>query len=127
MKNLPADIKRIVSELSKVRGVKAVYLYGSRARGVHRPSSDYDLCVFAGRGPGERLKTRVLSRSSETVDVTLFWDLPPVMRMRVLIDGKPLYVSDEPFMHRAKTETARDYQDIAPMYARYSEKMLAGA
>ena len=126
MKTLPDEIKRIVSQLSRVRGVKAVYLYGSRARGVHRPSSDYDLCVFAGREPGERLKTSVLSRSSGRADVTLFWDLPPVMRMRVLIDGKPLYISDEPFMHRAKIETLRDYQDIAPMYARYSEKTLCG-
>jgi predicted nucleotidyltransferase len=127
MKSLPVDIKKVVHGLSGVRGVKAVYLYGSRARREFRPSSDYDLCVFTKKDASESIKTRVLSMSSERADVTLFWDLPPIMRMRVLIDGKPICVFDESFVHRAKTETARDYQDIAPMYARYSQKTLATA
>jgi predicted nucleotidyltransferase len=127
MKSLPVDIQKVVRELSLVRGVKAVYLYGSRARRKFRPSSDYDICVFTKKDLSERVKTRILSMSSEKADVTLFWDLPPVMRIRVFIDGKRLCGSDESFIHRAKTDTARDYQDIAPMYARYSQKTLGTA
>ncbi|MGE5377050.1 MAG: nucleotidyltransferase domain-containing protein [Bacteroidota bacterium] len=39
-------IPDIVSEVKKVRGVRAIVLGGSRARGTHTPSSDIDLGIY---------------------------------------------------------------------------------
>lgn len=44
---LPADVlSSLVDELGRVRGVVAVVLGGSRARGTHRPDSDIDLGLY---------------------------------------------------------------------------------
>ena len=43
-----ADIKQIKEWAAKHVKIKRVYLYGSRARGDHRPGSDIDLAVVMG-------------------------------------------------------------------------------
>jgi predicted nucleotidyltransferase len=44
--DLPAPVERLAEELAAVPGVAAVALTGSRATGVHRPESDWDLSVY---------------------------------------------------------------------------------
>lgn len=39
-------IHEVVDEIKQVRGVKAVVLGGSRARGTHHPGSDYDIGIY---------------------------------------------------------------------------------
>ncbi len=55
--NLPKDDKiltAVVDELCNVHGCHTVILYGSRAKGTHTPSSDYDLLAI--RPTGESLQ-----------------------------------------------------------------------
>ena len=42
----PLDVSAMVARLVTVEGVEAVLLGGSRARGDHLPSSDYDLGLY---------------------------------------------------------------------------------
>lgn len=44
--NTESLIQAVVAELSRVGGVQAVVLGGSRARGTHTPSSDIDLGIY---------------------------------------------------------------------------------
>jgi hypothetical protein len=39
-------LRRLAEDVASVRGVRAVALGGSRARGTHRPDSDFDLGVY---------------------------------------------------------------------------------
>ncbi len=48
-KALQAVVGRIVSAVSPV----SIYLFGSRARGDHRPDSDFDLLVVTQQSDGE--------------------------------------------------------------------------
>ncbi|MFD7071812.1 nucleotidyltransferase domain-containing protein [Streptomyces sp. NPDC059913] len=48
---LPARIAAMASGLAAVPGVRAVALGGSRARGAHRPDSDWDLGVYYRGAP----------------------------------------------------------------------------
>ncbi|MFE1960533.1 nucleotidyltransferase domain-containing protein [Streptomyces sp. NPDC059479] len=49
---LPCFIDTMAARLTRVRGVRAVTLGGSRARGTHRPDSDWDLGVYYRGGHG---------------------------------------------------------------------------
>ncbi len=41
-------LRRIVGPIAERHGMMGVYLFGSHARGDHRPDSDYDFCVVTG-------------------------------------------------------------------------------
>ncbi len=43
------DLKKITSIVSSQPKINEIILFGSRAKGVHRPSSDWDLAI-KGRG-----------------------------------------------------------------------------
>jgi predicted nucleotidyltransferase len=124
MKNIPKALEKVVKDLSKIPEVKAIYLYGSRARGEMRPSSDYDLCVIAGKDITEDAKTAILSKSGDLFDVNLLWNLPPVIRFRVFFDGKKLFVRDKLYVHRSQIESITEYQDLRHLYARYSQRLF---
>jgi hypothetical protein len=47
------DRQEIVAWARRHPEIKAVYLYGSRARGDHRPDSDIDLAVVMNTQPGD--------------------------------------------------------------------------
>ena len=55
-----------------------------------------------------------MSNSSRHIDISIFWDLPQVMRFRVFREGKPLYTKDELSLQRLKADTLKAYLDIQP-------------
>jgi len=62
LENLPlsledqrATLTRCLAAMETVMPLRAVYLFGSHARGEARPDSDVDLCLVAD-GAGEQLK-----------------------------------------------------------------------
>lgn len=58
-----AVLSKIVGVLEHSPDVEAAILYGSRAKGTHRPGSDIDLCL-----QGERLNLRALNRIATQLD-----------------------------------------------------------
>ncbi|MGW8994073.1 nucleotidyltransferase family protein [Streptomyces zhihengii] len=63
-------IRRMAGRLLTVPGVRAVALGGSRARGAHRPDSDWDLGVYYRGGVDTRALARLASEvTGEEVDV----------------------------------------------------------
>ena len=69
-----------------------IYLFGSRARGTHRPSSDIDIAVDAGH----ELSHYDIARAKralealyvvQKIDVVDFHSVPPKMQEEILEDG----------------------------------------
>lgn len=44
-----SQLQAVVAPLASQYGVERMYLFGSRARGDHRPDSDYDFLISKGR------------------------------------------------------------------------------
>lgn len=115
--------RKTLAELKKIREVKAVYLFGSHATGRATKISDVDLCVIADKGiPGGK-KAEIRSCSSGKVDVSVFWDLPVVLRYRVLKEGKKLFSrQSEKAFHKIVMETIREYLDFKPVIKRFARE-----
>ena len=117
------QIKSILDELRDIE-VEAIYLFGSYAKGNAKPISDIDICVLTKRDIPKRVKEEILSNSSKKIDISLFWDLPPTIRFRVLKEGKLLYKRDEMVLQRVKVATLKSYLDIQPMIKRHCIRIL---
>lgn len=117
------QIKSILTELMRDE-VKAIYLFGSYATGNSKPTSDIDICVLTGRNILKRVKEELLSNSSRGMAISLFWDLPPAIRYRVLKEGKLLYEKDEIGLQRVKVDTLRSYLDIQPLIKKHCVRVL---
>ena len=76
MKNLPSSLAnqretlaKCLEAMDRVLPLKAVYLFGSHARGEARPDSDVDLCLVA-EGAQQQLKAAQRFRAA-------IWDIRP--------------------------------------------------
>jgi len=116
-------IKPIIDELKREE-VQAIYLFGSHAKGNARPNSDVDICVITEKEVTRSVKQEIMANSSRNIDISIFWELPPVIRFRVFRDGKPLYAKDELSLQRIKVDTLKSYLDIHPMIKRHCTRVL---
>ncbi len=117
-------IVKATNEIRKIKGVKAIMLFGSYASGRQRtPLSDIDICVFIDGGTA-RERADIVSRSSPKMDISIFDELPLAVRHRVLKEGKLLYCSDKLFFHRIKVTTIYEYIDFKPALDRMVARVL---
>lgn len=79
--------RRFVRRLVKALQPEQVVLYGSRARGTHHPTSDYDLLIIAKRFRG----VPWVERAALAIRL---WDLP--------VDLEPICLTPEEFKRRSK-------------------------
>jgi predicted nucleotidyltransferase len=63
-------VKRFLSRIADRYDMAGAFLYGSRARGTHRPDSDADLAVLL-RGEHQRLLPTTLAMADVAYDVLL--------------------------------------------------------
>lgn len=105
-------IEKVVDEIKKIKGVQAVVLFGSTARGEQKPISDVDICVLADKKISINAKDDIASFSSEKIDISIFWDLPASVRLKVLKEGKILFSRSEESFHSASVETVSEYLDF---------------
>ena len=87
----PRSLEKLRALFDKTPGLRAVWIYGSRARGDHRPESDIDLAVDMPGGDYARLAVAVqdleLIYRVQTVWLQSPLDAPfrgQIMRDRVL-------------------------------------------
>ncbi|MBI5036454.1 nucleotidyltransferase domain-containing protein [Candidatus Micrarchaeota archaeon] len=108
-----------LKELSSKPFVLAVYLFGSRAKGTARPYSDADLCVVSETPLSRAEKEDVLGCASKNVDVRVFWDLPLLLRFKMLKEGVLLHSKNELKLHRVTVRALRDYLDFSSVIKRF--------
>lgn len=118
------DAKNTAKEISKIRGVSAVYLFGSYAKGTQRPYSDIDICVITGN-IDEKTKGEILMHASRKIETHIMADLPLNIQFRVLQEGKPLCVNSKEKLLDTRFNVIRAYQDFRPRLERYWRRVLA--
>jgi len=119
------ELDEAIKEIMK-NDIDAIYLFGSRATGKIKPTSDMDVCVIAKKDIPKEAKEAILSNSSKKIDMVMFWDLPYTIRYRILKEGKPLYVKDRLTLQRIKADTLRSYLDFRPVIRRHISRVLGG-
>lgn len=120
-----AVLAHVVRELKRLDEVKAAYLFGSQITGKAKEYSDVDICVLTKPEITKNMREGILSNSSRDMDISMFWDLPPNIRMRVIKEGRLLFEKDELLLHRAKVKTIRQYLDFKPLLARHLARVLS--
>ncbi len=127
-KPVPTDLaerlERLAGSWAADGKVAAVYLFGSRARGSHRPRSDVDLAVVLGASlsAADRWRKRLeligeanRELGTDAVDLVVLEEAPAVVAHRVLRDGR-LFAERDPARRVAVAEQAlRRYLDQAAL------------
>ncbi len=97
-------LDRIVERLEEQEKIAAAWLYGSRARGEHRPDSDYDIAIALNNFNQPYAERRIvpellsmdlcagLEHPVQVVDINL---VPITLAIVILDDDTPLLVRDE--------------------------------
>ena len=117
------EVARLISDIPK-EGVRGIFVFGSYARGTPRPFSDIDICIIADRDMPRDGKEILYSYASRTIQISLFFDLPPALRFRVLKEGIQLWGADDLELHRIKVSTIRTYFNVRPMIERHIRKVM---
>ena len=117
------EVEKVVHELKRVREVQGIYLFGSQVRKEARPLSDFDLAVITQNLPEEK-KPEVTLAGPQQFDISLFWDLPIVIRHRVFKEGRALFERDELFLHRVRAGTVKEYLDFRYIIDRHVRRVL---
>jgi hypothetical protein len=125
--SFPPAIISIVEELRAHDAVLGLILFGSVARGCARPFSDVDICIVTKKNIPDAVRMELLSYGSETIDVSIFEDLPLQIRFRVIREGKILFFKDPLTLHRIKTATVREYLDYEPFLRRHCMHAISTA
>jgi len=114
------DISNIAKEMIKIKNVEAVYLFGSQATGKAGKLSDIDLCIVGKLNNEEKLK--ILSYSSDNLDISFLEELPLLIKIRVFREGKEL--ASKKNIDETKIKVLREYLDFKKIINRYCEEIL---
>lgn len=127
---MPSDalLEQAASVLSGSPAVRAVYGFGSRARGEAGPRSDVDIAVWLDARPSlrEQMQLRadvVRELGRDDVDLVVLNGAPPLLRYEVVAGGRRLFARDgeaaDAFEHRCIME----YLDTAHLRAQQQRIM----
>ncbi|MDE0455713.1 MAG: nucleotidyltransferase domain-containing protein [Chromatiales bacterium] len=109
------------------RGIAAVYLFGSVARGDSRPGSDLDVAVLLEpapeRGTFESLRlglhAELESELGQEIDFVVLNHAPPDLTHRVLHDSVLVIEPDPSARVRFEVRARNEYWDLKPYLDEY--------
>jgi uncharacterized protein len=121
--------ERILSAVGGIPGVSIFLVFGSRARGTHRPDSDLDVAVLPAE-VDSRARHRLQSRIAATladlapegrVDVVILDEAGTVLRQRIMETGRVLLNHDPAAWKELRVRTMREYGDSERFRRLYRE------
>lgn len=119
-------LARLIARAEHDPEVLALILFGSRARGESRTTSDVDVClVLAGTEPSARSRKRLEYLAEAEVDLSVFQDLPLALQTRVLGEGKVLCVRDEDALYDLAARAVRAFEDFRHIHREYLDRVAS--
>jgi len=131
-KKKAAELDRLLAMVKQDKEVLGVIIFGSAARQEQTPLSDVDLCLVMTPQPKPFGSTTLSHKRLEymkdnSLDVRIFQQLPLYIRVRVLREGRVLFVRDENQLYELAFRTAQAFEDFKHIYYGYlKEVALAG-
>ena len=125
------DALRRVLELEP--GLLYALVFGSSARGAHRPDSDVDIAVEFRAGAAQdvraigRLAARLESAAGRRVDLVLLDEAPVPLAYRVFAHGRLLIERDHAALVARKARVIVEYLDWKPIEERCARGVLRAA
>ncbi len=121
-------MRRAVGDLP----VDVVWLFGSTARGEHRPDSDIDLAVLVDPSATvdqridlrARLIERLQDEGVDRPDVVVADEAPLRLRARISTEGRVLLSRDEPRRVAWTSRVFREHADFALLQDELDRQML---
>ncbi len=110
-------------------GVRFAYLFGSRATGRHRVTSDADIAIMPSRTLdllAEAALAQDLAQALHVpaVDLVDLRRAPLRLRGRVLAEGQLLYSADEPGRVAFEVRARSEYFDFLPTQREHRDQFL---
>jgi predicted nucleotidyltransferase len=131
-KQKTTELDRLLGMVKQDGEVLAVIIFGSAARDEQAPFSDVDICLVMMPPPkpsglaGLSYK-RLEYMKDNSFDLRIFQQLPLYIRVRVLREGRILFVRDENQLYELAFRTAQAFEDFKHIYYGYlKEVALAG-
>lgn len=119
MDETPALDEQIRKATDKIPGIAVLAVFGSRARGDHRPDSDLDVAVLPDMAEPRlrwRLQTGVAVALADLapegrVDVVFLDEAPVILRQSIMEHGRVLINRDPEAWKELRVRTMREYGD----------------
>jgi hypothetical protein len=116
--------RRITKSAGEVPGISSLVVFGSRAAGRARPTSDLDVGVLPDTRDSEerrKLQSRLAVALADLapegrVDVVLLDEAPPLLRHRILSSGRLLICRDREAWTELLVRTMREHGDREWVY-----------
>ena len=102
----------ILKRISRLRGVSAIFLFGSQSNGKSREDSDIDIAVLT-KNISRKKELDIIGHGDEKIDISIFSNLPLIIQFRVLSEGKLLFSKNQKDIHNTKIRVFRDYLDYS--------------
>lgn len=129
----------IDTSIFKKNGVKAAYLFGSRAKGTAGDNSDVDIAVLFRETPEDPLALKQTTRLSlelykfipDRIDVVSLHGAPLLLKYEVVAHGQPIYCENDGERINLEVSILQQYIDDEPVRALYNralyKRILQGA
>ena len=116
---MPALDEQILRVTEDMPGISVLVVFGSRARGAHRPDSDLDVAVLPDTEDSRtrwRLQSSLAAALADLapegrVDVVLLDEAPDTLRQRIMETGRVLLCRDPEAWKELRVRTMREYGD----------------
>lgn len=112
-----------IRNLSKIRGIVAVILFGSQATGKARPDSDVDLAIIT-KNDSEREKIKVICEGNEVIQISHFNTLPIEIQFRIIKEGKVIFCKNKEELKKRKIATILKYLDFNYFLTKFYQRKL---
>ncbi|MFB6262336.1 MAG: nucleotidyltransferase domain-containing protein [Bradymonadaceae bacterium] len=121
--DLETQLASLADAFEELEDVRALWVFGSAARGETGPLSDVDLAVWLDDSPTLdrrlELQRRAVERlGREDVDLVPIGEASPVLQYRVVTDGRRLYAREPPRTDRFEQRCVMRYLDTAHLRER---------
>jgi len=131
-KKKATELDRLLGMVKQDKELLAVIIFGSAARDEKVLLSDVDICLVITSQPKSFELTSLSHKRLEymkdnSLDVRIFQQLPLYIRVRVLKEGRILFVRNENKLYELAFRTAQAFEDFKHIYYGYlKEVALAG-